>query len=137
VRRAFRNDYSADWKAVATAVKGAAGWKCIRCGHPHDPAAGYSLTVDHLSGDKADNRWFNLAALCQRCHLSVQGRVILERPWMFEHSAWFRPYVAGYYAWRYLELELTREEVEARLDELVRLEAVTLLGPLGVPEVAA
>ena len=24
----------------------------------------------------------------------------MERPYMFEHSAWFKPYVAGYYAVR-------------------------------------
>lgn len=33
------------------------------------------LTVHHLDGDKLNCRWWNLAALCQRCHLSIQGRV--------------------------------------------------------------
>lgn len=30
--------------------------------------------------------------------LRIQGKVIIERPFMFEHSEWFKPYVAGYYA---------------------------------------
>jgi 5-methylcytosine-specific restriction endonuclease McrA len=128
VKRVFSGAYTADWKAIATAVKAAAGWRCVRCGHPHDPKTGYTLTVDHLSGAKDDNAWFNLAALCQRCHLSVQGRVILTRPWVWEHTAWFRPYVAGHYARKYLGLHLSREEVEARMDELLALEPAAVLG---------
>ena len=51
----------------------------------------------------------------------------LSRPWvMTEHSPWFRPYVAGWYARRYLGLSLSRAEVEARLPELLRLERVAL-----------
>lgn len=81
------------------------------------------LTVHHLDGDKANCRWWNLVALCQRCHLTIQGRVVMARVWPWEHSEWFRPYVAGYYASVYLNQELTREQVEARLDELLALEA--------------
>lgn len=79
------------------------------------------LTVHHLDGIKLNCRWWNLAALCQRCHLRIQGRVKMNRAWMLEHSEWFRPYVAGYYAWSVLGEELTREEVESRLDELLTL----------------
>jgi hypothetical protein len=46
----------------------------------------------------------------------------MARVWPWEHSEWFRPYVAGYYAWTYLGVELTRAEVEERLDELLDLE---------------
>jgi hypothetical protein len=80
------------------------------------------LTVHHLNGDKHDCRWWNLAALCQRCHLQIQGKVQMARVWPWEHSDWFKPYVAGYYAWAYLGEELSREEVEGRLDELLALE---------------
>lgn len=79
------------------------------------------LTVHHLTGEKTDCRWWNLVALCQRCHLSVQSRVKMERDWPWEHSGWFRPHVAGYYAWRFLGEDLSRAEVEARLDELLDL----------------
>lgn len=80
------------------------------------------LTVHHLDGDKANCRWWNLMAACQRCHLEVQGKVVMDRVWPHEHTAWFQSYVAGFYAHRYLDLDLTREEALARLDELLALE---------------
>ena len=105
----------------------------------HDPAQGITpylfavneipvearwriLTVHHLDGNKANCRWWNLAALCQRCHLEIQGKVVMDRVWPHEHSRWFRPYVAGYYAHRYLGQDLTRQEAEARTEELLALE---------------
>lgn len=83
------------------------------------------LTVHHLRlghDAKRDLRWWNLVALCQRCHLQVQGKVLLERIWPWEHSGWFKPYAAGWYAHSYLGEDLTREQVEARMDELLALE---------------
>jgi len=80
------------------------------------------LTVHHLDMNKANCRWWNLPALCQRCHLEIQGRVQMARIWPWEHSEWFRPYVAGYYADVYLGEELTRGEVDDRLEELLALE---------------
>jgi hypothetical protein len=79
------------------------------------------LTVHHLDGVKLNCRWWNLAALCQRCHLTMQGRVVMNRPYFLEHSSWFKPYAAGYYAWTHLRQELSREEVAERLDELLAL----------------
>ncbi len=80
------------------------------------------LTVHHLDGDKTNLAWWNLAALCQVCHLSVQGRVDLKQAYMLEHSDWFKPYIAGYYAWRYLGKMLSRSKIDSRLDELLALE---------------
>jgi hypothetical protein len=85
-------------------------------------AAWRILTVHHANGRKADLRWFNLLALCQRCHLSVQSRVQMERIYPFEHTDWFKPYVAAFYALKYLNQELGRPEAEARQDELLALE---------------
>jgi hypothetical protein len=82
------------------------------------------LTVHHLDGNKGNCRWWNLAALCQRCHLQIQGKVQMARVYPWPHSEWFKPYVAGYYAWTYLGEDLTREEAEARMDELLALELV-------------
>lgn len=90
--------YPENWDEIALAVKEEAGWKCVRCGEPHDPQAGYTLTVHHLDIDPSNCEWWNIPALCQRCHLHIQSKVIMEQPYMFEHSEWFRPYVAGYYA---------------------------------------
>lgn len=80
------------------------------------------LTVHHLDSNKLNCRWFNLVALCQRCHLEIQGKVKMERRWLHEHTDWFQPYVAGYYAWTRLGQDLSRPEVEARLEELLALE---------------
>ena len=118
------NDYPDDWPAIAKATKDEAGWRCARCNHNHHAPSGHVLTVHHLDGDKSNCRWWNLAPLCQRCHLSIQGRVVMEQPYIFEHSKWFKPYVAGFYAWKYLGVDLSREEVLSRLDELLDLERV-------------
>lgn len=83
------------------------------------------LTVHHLNRIKADCRWWNLTALCQRCHLSIQSRVVMAQTYSLEHSDWFKPYAAGFYAAEYLGEDLTRPEVEARLDELLALELAT------------
>ncbi len=82
------------------------------------------LTVHHLDGDKANCVWWNLLSLCQRCHLTIQTRVNPAIPYFLEHSAWFRPYVAGYYAKRYEGRDITREEAIARLDELLAYERI-------------
>jgi len=121
-------DYPADWGNIAQACKTAARWLCIRCGHKHDRLTGRVLTVHHWDGDKGNCAWWNCLALCQRCHLVIQGRVRPSRPWVFEHSAWFQPYVAGFYAKKYLGLDLTREEVMDRLGELLTLEALAIIG---------
>jgi hypothetical protein len=128
--------------------------RCVRCRHPYEPRGGEwtrcdsqcrhsgpvrenadvieaqwrILTVHHLLlGDKAkrDLRWWNLVALCQRCHLTIQGKVIMEQVWPWEHSEWFKPYAAGWYAWSYLGQELSREEVGLRMEELLALERLS------------
>lgn len=81
------------------------------------------LTVHHFDGIKTNLRWWNLGALCQRCHLIIQGRVRLERPWPWQHSEWFKPYAAGFYASHILGEELTREQTEERLAELLEIGA--------------
>ncbi len=80
------------------------------------------LTVHHFDGNKANDRWWNHLALCQVCHLSFQSRVNPEIPYMFEHSDWLKPYVAGFYALKYEGKDLTREQVMERLEELLKYE---------------
>jgi hypothetical protein len=48
----------------------------------------------------------------------------MHQPYMFEHSEWFKPYVAGFYAWKYQQRDLSRSEVMAELDALLALERV-------------
>ena len=119
MRRKSTGLYPENWQEIATAVKDAAGWRCVRCGHPHDSKNGYCLTVHHLDLNPANCEWWNIPALCQRCHLSIQSRVIMDRQWLFDHTDWFKPYVAGYYAATVLGESLTREQVEGRMEELL------------------
>ncbi len=80
------------------------------------------LTVHHLDGDKSNCEWWNLLALCQRCHLQIQTRLNPSTPYFLEHSAWFRPYAAGFYAKKYEGRDITREEALARMEELLSYE---------------
>ena len=123
--------YPPGWPEFARKLKDEASWQCVRCGHPHDPAAGYTLTVHHLTmaKDEPFEHWWAFLPLCQRCHLSIQGRVDLNRPWvMAEHSEWFKPFVGGYFAWKYLGEVLSRDEVMDRLPELLDIERRIVLG---------
>lgn len=83
------------------------------------------LTVHHLDGQKDNDAWSNTLALCQRCHLQVQTTVDPRIPWFLEHSDWFKPYAAGFYAKKYEGIDITREEAMERLDELLAYEFKT------------
>jgi 5-methylcytosine-specific restriction endonuclease McrA len=102
------SEYPPDWPAIAERIKAAAGYKCERCGHEHDYDSGHVLTVHHLDGNKFNCADWNLAALCQRCHLVIQGRVKMDQGF-FEHllpvSDWFKPHLEGY-------LNMKREKVK-------------------------
>ena len=87
--------YPSNWGKIADVVKVQAGWKCVRCEHPHDVESGYMLTVHHLDGDKTNCEWWNLPPLCQRCHLKIQAKVDMNQLYMFEHADWFAPYLEG------------------------------------------
>jgi 5-methylcytosine-specific restriction endonuclease McrA len=120
--------YDADLKLAIAHLKAFLGKfnddNIIRCKHEHEVATGYVLTVHHFDGNKSNCDWWNLLALCQRCHLSFQSRVNPSVPYFFEHSDWLKPYVAGYYAQKYLLEDLSREDVESRIDELLGLELI-------------
>lgn len=118
--RRFTNSYNADGKEKRREARERAGNKCIRCGSPSVP--GRILTTHHFDGDKANDEWWNLLALCQVCHLKVQGKVDPWIPYFLEHSTWIKPYVAGFYACKYEGRHITREEAERRLDELLAYE---------------
>lgn len=118
MRLTIRGEYARDWPDIADRAKAQAGHRCVRCGHPDgDRMFGGArvlkqctvecthlrdgklrmLTVHHLDGDKGNNRWWNLLALCQACHLSVQARVNPEVGLLFDPRPWAMPYIAGFY----------------------------------------
>lgn len=82
------NDYPADWPQIAERIKRAAHGCCEHCNHKHEPAAGYTLTVHHLDGDKSNVSWRNLVALCQRCHLHIQSKWKPGQLWLIDPPYW-------------------------------------------------
>lgn len=82
-------------------------------------------TVHHMDGNKSNCAWWNLLALCQRCHLTIQTKVNPDQPFMLEHSDWFKPYAAGFYAKKYEGRDLTRQQAVAEMDRLLAYEYLT------------
>ena len=91
----MNNDYPDNWAEIAQRIKAHAGWRCERCDTANDFDTRHVLTVHHLDGDKSNCAEWNLAALCQRCHLKIQARVEMRQGYMFEHSDWMKPHVDG------------------------------------------
>ena len=118
--RRFTNSYNLDGKEKRRQAREAAGNKCIRCGSPSVP--GRILTTHHFDGDKSNDAWYNLLALCQRCHLHIQGKVDPETPFFLEHSEWLKPFVGGFLAKKYLGLDLEKYKVILFIDELTHIE---------------
>lgn len=71
----YKKDYHPHWKSISRFIRFTrAQGKCERCAaanyEPH-PVTGSKvvLTVAHLDRRRENNRWWNLLALCQKCHL--------------------------------------------------------------------
>jgi len=85
-----RGQYPENWTSLAYCVKREAGFRCEKCGSPSVP--GRILTVHHLDGDKSNRSRENLVALCQVCHLHVQGKyspgqaVMWPEPWQIKRG---------------------------------------------------
>lgn len=95
------SDYPSNWGEIATRIKLRNKWRCERCKHPHEVETSHVLTVHHLDGDKANCEDWNLAALCQRCHPKIQGRVKMHQGFfesLLPVSDWFKPHLDGYLA---------------------------------------
>ncbi len=118
--RRFTGEYNPDGKEARKRAREEAGNKCIRCGSPSVP--GRILTTHHFDGAKDNDAWWNLLALCQVCHLQVQAKVDPHIPYFLEHSEWAKPYVAGFYAWKYEGKMISREEAVERMEELLAYE---------------
>lgn len=93
------NQYPANWKEIAGKIKKKYNYCCERCGHKHNPQTGHVLTVHHLDGDPSNNEKWNLACLCQKCHLIIQGRIKMNQFFwdvILPVSEWFKPHLKGY-----------------------------------------
>ncbi len=78
------------------------------CSHPPEPdrVAAYigrgdhlakqrMLTVHHLDLNKSNCADWNLAALCQGCHLTIQAKVHFDQAYQFDHTPWMQWHVDG------------------------------------------
>lgn len=93
-----KGDYPLEWPAAAYLIKVMAGWRCERCGVAHGPVPNV-LTVHHLDGVKTNLWGWNLAALCQRCHLRIQAKVLWDRLWPWPHSPWMARHIEDFNAY--------------------------------------
>jgi len=83
--------------------KQAAHYHCERCDTPNDPGTGHTLTAAHLDANPGNNERWNLAALCQRCHLHFEGynpfAGVTEDNYNYvltRCERWFIPHLKGY-----------------------------------------
>lgn len=74
--------YPVNWKEIREEILRRAEHKCELCGaenyKPHwKTKSKVVLTIHHINYDIADNRRYNLLALCQRCHnkLDMPNRI--------------------------------------------------------------
>lgn len=71
--------YHPKWKLISHLIRfRRAGGRCERCGVAHGSVIGttpsgkerkVSLATHHKDGNRANNRFWNLEALCQKCHI--------------------------------------------------------------------
>lgn len=71
----MKDQYPDNWLHIAREVKSRADWQCELCGLDHGPVP-QVLTVHHIDYDPKNSSLKNLIALCQRCHLKVQGWLV-------------------------------------------------------------
>jgi len=76
--------YPKSWPKMARIVKHLSKGRCENCGVSDDGGAGYVLTVHHLDFNTFNNKYSNLVALCQRCHLSIQSWFHPNQLWLFD-----------------------------------------------------
>lgn len=110
LNKATGNMYPKNWESIATRIKKKHNYCCERCRHPNERKSGHVLTVHHLDMNKANCKDWNLAALCQRCHLNIQAKVRLHQGLFdfFIISDWFKPHLKGYLKDKALKENLRR-----------------------------
>ena len=88
-------DYPLDWADISLKVRRKAGFKCENCGHVDNALEGRLLTVHHLDRNTKNNSYWNLAALCQRCHLSLQGKFRPGQLPLLDPPRWLARHISG------------------------------------------
>lgn len=86
-------EYPPDWDQIAHRIKKTAHWICERCAHPHNVKKGRMMTVHHLDGNKANCDDYNLACLCQRCHLKMHHLFSPRQLRLFPAPTWLQRHI--------------------------------------------
>ena len=120
-KKARKKGYPSSWQRHSKRTKKEAGYKCIRCNEPNNPEIGHQLTVHHFDGNKLNNGWWNLMALCEDCHRHVELWESPDHLYGPDCADWIKPYLAGLYARRYLGHTPKRAEVIERVEEFLSL----------------
>lgn len=83
MRLTIRNAYPAEWPLVSYAVKVAAGWRCIRCGHPDPPD--FTPRGEHPCDDRCahSGRWKRTFG---KSHIAAVPHAVGRR-WVWEYEA--------------------------------------------------
>jgi len=98
----MKNAYAINWPEIAAKVKNVYNNTCEACHHKHDPKEGYTLTVHHIDGDTMNNQDWNLACLCQRCHLRYEHQIVFDQllfSWCWPNH-WLCKHLVGYMKWK-------------------------------------
>ena len=100
IRPELRPLYPPHWRDLSARVRfERAGGKCQGCGRPHLqrlrclPDGRFKTTrvvlaAAHLDSNPANNRWRNLRALCQRCHMLRDRPHHLRQRWITYRRRW-------------------------------------------------
>ena len=97
--RASTGEYPKNWPEITRRCKERAGWKCERCGRPHEKGKGRGLNAHHLDWNRSNCADWNLVCLCAKCHLWVQREVERLTTWLMSKEAWLQPHIDGYCQW--------------------------------------
>lgn len=68
--------YPANWKEISLRIRKRYHYKCQRCFTKSKPK--FILTVHHLDINPVNCNLSNLVLLCQKCHLHIQSKGIMD-----------------------------------------------------------
>ena len=94
-------EYAPNWPQIAAEIKKKGNYTCERCkmvfslsDQMISQGKEYSLGVHHLDHNKSNDLKWNLACLCNRCHLpleSEKNRLTLELAQAVSNQLWLFP----------------------------------------------
>lgn len=100
--------YPYNWKEIAIREKEYHDYHCICCGKHHKDK-GHITTVHHLDMNCSLCEWFNLAVLCQKCHLKIQNKIIWINLSYKECPDYLKSHWIGYWIFMFTKVVIEKE----------------------------